>query len=44
MAERIGQTGSNPILHGVMTVEMTLGSVLRYGKGIRCLLTAGKPG
>ena len=42
VAKRIGGTASNPILHAVMKVELALGRVLRYGRGIRCLLTAQK--
>jgi SAM-dependent methyltransferase len=44
VAERIAGTGSNPLLHGLMRAEMALGSVVRYARGIRCLLTAAKPG
>jgi SAM-dependent methyltransferase len=44
VAARIKQTGSNPFLGALMTVELALGRVLRYGVGIRCLLTCVKPG
>src|SRR5207249_3574604 len=43
VAARIGQTGSNPLLHALMLAELALGRVFRYRVGIRCLLTAEKP-
>jgi hypothetical protein len=42
VAQRIRQTRSNPILHGLMRVEQALGRIIRYGVGIRCLLTSEK--
>jgi SAM-dependent methyltransferase len=43
VADRIGETRSNPLLHGVMSAELALGRWIRYGVGIRCVLTSQKP-
>ena len=41
--KNICETGSSKLLHQLMRFELTLGNLLRYPTGIRCLLTCKKP-
>lgn len=43
VAERIKGTKSNPLLHLLMSVELLLGKWVRFGVGIRCVVTGVKP-
>lgn len=44
VADRIKNTGDRFVLHAVMSAELALGRIIRYGRGIRCLLSCEKPG
>ncbi len=43
VSQNINQTGSNPLFHALMKIELTIGNAVSYPFGIRCLLTAQKP-
>jgi SAM-dependent methyltransferase len=44
VSKNINQTGSNPFFHALMKLELTIGKVVSYPFGIRCLITLSKPG
>jgi SAM-dependent methyltransferase len=41
--QNINRTGKNPFFHALMWLELTMGKVISYPFGIRCLLTVQKP-
>jgi SAM-dependent methyltransferase len=43
VSQNINGTGKSPFFHALMWLELTIGKVISYPFGIRCLLTVQKP-
>jgi len=43
VADRIRETGSNPLLNVALQLEQAVGRYVSWPFGIRCLITARKP-